>query len=494
MMRGIAPILLTLLLACSGGSSGSSVASGGTGISSGPITAIGSFFVTGTEWSVGPDGEVLLDGEPFSESDLSLGMVVTVEGTRAADGTGTATRVEFDDEIEGPLDPASYDPATCPSPDETCFTVFGQRFVADRNTSYAGTSFDGFRAFFSPSPDAVDAVVEVSGLEDVHPTQGIAIRATRIEVKEPDGPVIGETKVELEGTVENLVGDQFEIGPVTVTLNAAGCLPTDTSDLEGPLENGDAVEVEGRFLGVNEGVTEVCAEVLESEDALPDIDEFEIEGIVTQVTDNASFWLAGIEVDAATAAFEPANLQVQQGMRLEVEGALAGGVLVAEEVEQRGEVEIEAVVTQSDVVQVSSEVFSGSFTLLDRSIVVDIETEVEGGLPVKDSFVEVHAVDDGSGGLTATEVNVQPFAAADRVRVQGRVEAAPQSSEDPRTLVIAGITIPTNDATQCRDADEQAIACADFFAQVRVGDEVQATDTDEDYETFGRANELEFED
>jgi hypothetical protein len=97
MMRRIAPILPILLLACGGGGGGTSLAGGGiggTGISSGPITAIGSFFVTGTEWSVDPaTGQVLLDGEPFSENDLALGMVVTVEGTRAADGTGTATRV-----------------------------------------------------------------------------------------------------------------------------------------------------------------------------------------------------------------------------------------------------------------------------------------------------------------------------------------------------------------------------------------------------------------
>jgi hypothetical protein len=491
MMRRIAPILLILLLACGGGGGGTSVAGGGiggTGISSGPITAIGSFFVTGTEWSVDQTtGQVFLDGEESSEVDLELGMVVTVEGTRAADGTGTATRVEFDDDVEGPLDVAmgSYDLG----PDETIFRVFGQSFVADRNTIYVGTTFDGFQSFFTTG---VDAVVEVSGLPDVHPTEEPVIRATRIEVKEPNGPVIGETKVELEGAVENLAENQFEIGPVTVTLNDPdpGCLPTDTTDLEGPLENGDRVEVEGRLLPANT----VCAEVIEAEDALPDIEEFEIEGIVTQVTDNASFWLAGIEVDAAGAAFEPANLQVQLGMRLEVEGALAGGVLVAAEVKQRGEVEIEAVVTQSDVIQVSSEVFSGSFTLLGRSIAVDIETEVEGGAPVETDFVEVHAVDDGSGGLTATEVRTQPFAQADRVRVQGRVESAPQSSEDPRTLVIAGISIPTNDATDCRDAAEQDIPCGDFFAQVQVGDEVQATDTDDDYENFGWANELEFED
>jgi len=478
MMRRIAPILPALLLACGGGG-GTSVAGGGiggTGISSGPITAIGSFFVTGTEWSVDPaTGQVFLDGEPFSENDLALGMVVTVEGTRAADGTGTATRVEFDDDVEGPLDLAlgSYDLR----PDETLFHVFGQSFAADRNTVYAGTTFDGFQSFFG---GAVAPVVEVSGLPDVHPSEGPLIRATRIEVRDPD-PQPGATEVELEGEVHSLVGNQFMIGPVTVLFDLPPDCVTDLTDVNGSISEGDRIEVEGVFLDVDE----VCAEVIEAEGELPDSEEFEVEGIVTQVTDNASFWLAGIEVDAAGAAFEPANLRVQLGMRLEVEGDLSGGVLVAEQVKQRGEVEIEAVVT---------ELIEGGFVLLGRDVFIDAATEVEDGPVTGDSFVEVHALDDGTGGLTATQVEVQPFAEADRVRVQGYVESAPQSPGEPRTLVIAGISIPTDAQTVCRDAGEQEIPCADFFAEVEVGDEVQATDSVAPYDTFDTADELEFDD
>lgn len=489
MMRRITPILLPLLLACGGGG-GTSVASGGiggTGISSGPITGIGSFFVTGTEWSVGSGGMVLLDGRPFSESDLALGMVVTVEGTRAADGTGTATRVEFDNDVEGPLDVTDPDLVLNPGV-ETIFRVFGQRFAADHNTVYAGTTFAGFQSFFTAIPEPVDAVVEISGLPDIHPTEGPVIRATRIEVRDPNGPVTGVTEVEFEGAVQCPadpcdVLDPFTIGSVSVTINDAdpACGMTSLEDAELPLENGDSVEVEGVYLGIDL----VCATRIELEDALPDIEEFEIEGIVTQVMDNASFWLAGIEVDAAGAAFEPASLQVQLGMRLEVEGALAGGVLVADEVKQRGEVEIEAVVT---------ELFDSGFVVLGRDIVIDTATEVEGGSPGVGSFVEVRVVDDGAGGLTATEVKVQPGSAADRVRVQGRVEAVPQSSEAPRSLVIAGIAIATDDGTRCEYAPGEPPDCDEFFALVQVGDEVQATDTDDDFENFGRANDLAFED
>lgn len=478
MMRRIAPILLTLLLACSGGGGGTSVAGGGiggTGISSGPITAIGSFFVTGTEWSVDPvSGQVFLDGEPFSEGDLALGMVVTVEGTRAADGTGTATRVEFDDDVEGPLDLTlgSYELGL----DETLFHVFGQAFVADRNTVYAGTTFDGFQSFFA---GAVAPVVEVSGLPDVHPTEGSVIRATRIEVSDPD-PQPGVAEVELEGEVQGLAGNRFAIGPVTVFFDLPPDCVTDLTDVNGSVSEGDRIEVEGVLLDAGE----VCAEVIEAEDELPDSDEFEVEGIAIQVTDNASFWLAGIEVDGSGAAFEPADLRIQTGMRLEVEGALAEGVLVAREVKQRGEVELEAVVTA---------LLDAGFVLLGRDVFVDTETQVEGGPVGIGSFVELSAVDDGAGGLTATEVEVQAGAEADRVRVKGHVESAP-TAELPREIAIAGIVIRADDFTDCESAAGQGVPCETFFASIQVGDEVGATDRVGPFDAFDVADEIGFED
>jgi hypothetical protein len=128
MIRRITFSLALFLVACSGGGDASG-GIGGTGISQGPITGFGSFFVTETAWEVGPGGEVEIDGENgFSQSDLELGWVVEVEGERSADGsTGTATRVVFDDSIEGPLD-AQPQART----GDTTFLIFGQRFIADR--------------------------------------------------------------------------------------------------------------------------------------------------------------------------------------------------------------------------------------------------------------------------------------------------------------------------------------------------------------------------
>jgi hypothetical protein len=477
MTKRVYSALLLLLVACNSGGGGplaSEGGIGGTGISSGPITAFGSFYVTGTEWSVAAGGVVLLDGVSASENELGLGMVVTVEGERSADGlTGTATRVVFDDEIEGPVDVALFQCVL----DEVYFSVFGQPFFADRGTVYEDTTFDAFCA------GGAGWVVEVSGLPDVHPVIGDAIRATRLE-RIAAGAVAGVTEVELEGVVQNLngAGDTFEIGAVSVTINDPdpACGLTDLTDLGGQqLQEGDPVEVEGIFLAANA----VCATRIEREDDFEDGEDFEIEGIVTDVTSPTRFVVAGVAVNADNASFSPAGLEVQPGVRLEVEGDLGGGVLVAEEVKQRAGVEIEAVVTGTS---------SAGFTVLGREIAVEAETEIEDGPVADGSFVEVRAVDDGAGRLTATRVKVQTGAGADRVRVEGRVELV---ETVPRRLTVAGILIPVDDQTQCLDEGEQPMECSDFFAQVTVGDEVQATDdTGPQFETFDVADELEFED
>ncbi|MBW2389839.1 MAG: hypothetical protein JRG89_15610, partial [Deltaproteobacteria bacterium] len=98
-----------LFLACGqtfGGSSGPSADGGigGSGISTGPITAFGSIFVNDIEWFI-DDSEIELDDQVGSEGDLRLGMVVRVEGDiNRENGTGEAVRVFFNDELEGPIE------------------------------------------------------------------------------------------------------------------------------------------------------------------------------------------------------------------------------------------------------------------------------------------------------------------------------------------------------------------------------------------------------
>ncbi|MBI4293187.1 MAG: hypothetical protein HY661_17065, partial [Betaproteobacteria bacterium] len=92
-------LITAILTACGGGGGGGAILSaltgssglGGTGISQGVITAFGSVFVNGIEFSTG-GATVKIDDNPGLESDLKIGMVVTVRGT-ADDAARTGSAV-----------------------------------------------------------------------------------------------------------------------------------------------------------------------------------------------------------------------------------------------------------------------------------------------------------------------------------------------------------------------------------------------------------------
>jgi len=171
LFQSLALILLgSTLLGCGGGGGGGLVSGiGGTGITaSGTITGFGSIFVNGVEFETGT-ASVTLDGNPGSEAGLRLGMVVRVSGTVDDTGTrGTASEVEFDDDVQGPLSgPIEPDPDGLSS----TFTVLGVPVRADSTkTVFDGVGFDTL---------AVNDWVEVSGFFD----GAGELQATRIEKK-----------------------------------------------------------------------------------------------------------------------------------------------------------------------------------------------------------------------------------------------------------------------------------------------------------------------
>ena len=284
----------------------------GTGISSGPVTGFGSIFVNDVEWEI--DGaSVELDDDPGSPSDIRLGMVVRVEGTFSPGGDrGTARSVVYDDEIEGPLDDdASFINATMVE-----FTIFGRRVVAEEGVTYFGNG--------AVIDDLLqDDFVEVSGLIDQMGT----IVATRIEARP------GSDDVELKGIVQGLMPsiNEFEIDGVTVVWDAS----TEFEDGLGSaadLANGQFVEVEGDLVSTNR----IRAEEIELEDdpfGVDDADDVKLRGFVTVLNNNTDFEVSGVTVDARNAEFDPSGFMLRVGDFVEVEGALVGGVLIAEEVE-----------------------------------------------------------------------------------------------------------------------------------------------------------------
>lgn len=243
----IAAVAALVLAGCGGSGTGSSTGSAGTAgtATRGQITGFGSVWVNGVEFQTGlaTHREMLDTGEDHSGSVqdctvFSVGMVVTVHH---GDGDDHATRIEYEDNIEGPVQYLNLTDNT--------FEVLGQK------VRYRGTTN------VEHGPIGNGSVVEVSGLtasDDV-------IDATYIDVKTG-----GSDEYEIKGYVFSIGTDNtFRLGPLpgvsTVTVDVAGATSGDIPG--GILAAGQFVEVKtrssatGRFPDATIHATEVEGKV-----------------------------------------------------------------------------------------------------------------------------------------------------------------------------------------------------------------------------------------
>jgi hypothetical protein len=479
-MRNFIALALTVAisLGCGAGTlAGGGI--GGSGLSSGSISGFGSIFVTGTEYDTNTAG-VTLERVASPASALRIGMVVVVEGERAASGTtGTAQTVTYDDEIEGPISAI-----TSVSADEKQLAILGQTVTIERNL----TRFDASGGVAVPSFDtiAVNDLVEVSGFR-----RATDIQATYLEKK----GVAGATPaIELKGTASGVAGQSFMLG--TIMVNWSNTTTLSNLPSGGPT-NGDFVEVEGTL---NNSAT-VQAARIERESAFSgNIDDFEIEGVVSQFTSLASFRVDGQLVNASGAGvrFEPANSAfVRDGARVEVDGELVNGTLIAEEVKQRdGEARVYAEIANAADINAAN----GTVRLLGILIRTDASTQFEdkvlnnpnfgiGGMVAGD-FLEVRGVDDGAGGVIATEVERD---ATDDPRLRGGVTAI-DTVLPGRSVTILGVVVPTDANTSFDGFPGTVNDEDDFYAAVQVGDLLSTRDDQDGDETaIDVADEIEFE-
>jgi hypothetical protein len=314
-------ICSSLLVACGGGGESSDTIAGigGTGIVSGKITGFGSIHVNGGKFEI--DNSLFdVDGDTFvgqaGQDALSVGMVVRlrVETENGVFGN-TALEVVYDDEIEGPVAAVSPQVGTTKT-----ITVFGKIITIDETgTLFENTTFLDIE---------VDDVVEVSGFR-VSPTQ---FNATYVEETAED-VVYGYTEVELRGIIDGYFGGStFEINGTLIHFDPMG-MNTEI-EVPGGIGNGLYVEVEG-FI---ETPASVFAEEieLEDEDFDDDVDEISLEGIVTgfAVGGITNFFVDSQQVNASRAQFSPTDLTLVDGLEVEVEGPIIGGILMADEVEE----------------------------------------------------------------------------------------------------------------------------------------------------------------
>lgn len=300
----LALLLLAAVLPGCGG-----VDSGGTGqtvenptSSSGRVSGFGSVIVNGIRFD---DSQALViddDGVLHPRSDLRLGMVVEVEGRlRGNSGLGTAQQIQFGHEIAGPVESVDGPGST--------LVVLGQTVLVD-----ADTLFDGYAAGLADV--LAGQLLAVHGFYD--PSAG-RYTATRIERR------ASLAQYTLRGRIVGLQGPpvrNFSIGAALIDYGSVASPP--------PLADGLSVRVSLNTTPVSGRW--VASSVHSSQRHFPDDNEAEVEGYVSGYAGSASFLVAGLPVDASGPGVTVRRgtlADLADGQRVEVEGVMRGGVLVA---------------------------------------------------------------------------------------------------------------------------------------------------------------------
>jgi len=464
---------LALLSACGGSSSSDDDPAASTpgNITAGIITGFGSIYVNGIKFETDNAGYDVDDDNAADESDLRVGMYVRINGKINADGkTGTATMVKYENELEGPVSaiPSAYDAAT----NQITVTILGKEVVINGDTTIDddhGLTIDTIK---------IGDILEVSG--NITST---GIVATHIE-KQDDS----DTEFEIKGTITAVGSNQFTIDGTT---DVAYDSNTEFDDIANDTPAVDMyVEVEGEWDSAN---NRLIASKVEAEDeglGEDDADEVEIEGAISNYNGTEmTFEVQGQKVDAsATPQLIPASLVLADDLKVEVEGDLVDGVLIAEEIKVKGR----KIKLQAEVASVDSTAGTLGFSLFggtdNVTVRVNQQTEMEDDTAADQDpltldhmtggdFVELEAFDDGSGDINAIQLK--------RKDSDSVVYKAPLESFDATTSSItlfgqsfdlssvANFEYEENDVEISTDA-------ATFFGMLETGDMVKLVDDDQD--------------
>ena len=472
---------LNFIAGCGGGSGGSD---GGTisGVSQGQIEGFGSVIVNGVEWGT-ESVEVEIEGvSGFSESDLHEGMVIRVEGSLDDSGTtGTATKINFDDNLEGPISSVNISSSGFVK----TLVVLAQTVIVEDGITFFDNNDPTF-TFASLGPGNVGNVVEVSGLTSFDGTT----RATFIEKKADDlVSFLAADDLEIEGFVSPTnfnPPNSFEINGLTI--DSSGVIPRN-----GVLAIGVLVEVKGNNL-VGNTLSATDVEVKAEGLGLDDIQKAEVEGFVTNLNVGAkTFEVNGQIVDFSTAIFIGGTEdELLDGIKVEAEGPIVGGELQADKIEFKESVKFEANVQT---------VNTGAGTLTLEGL-PGITVAVDPALTEFENVTDLSGINIGNNlkirgrrssapGTTvvATEVELKDVNPDNRAIIQGTVDSfVPLPIGD---VTILGVVVDTSTINNDDFKDDDIpIGRTAFFNRLAVGDLVKARlnlDT-------GDWDQIEFED
>ena len=441
------------LLAACGSEGAPSVSASGSGSgsasASGTVTDFGSVFINGKKFEA-ENVEVRRDGvterctiNPVKTCGFKKGMVATVNGSFNGDQR-SATTVQQKDAVEGLVQSVAADGLS--------LMVMGQTVLVDNATIIDDNI---------PGRNIMNLVAGTDNVEvNGHIRPNGFIQATFIEKK-----VIGVTP-EVRGIVSSHASGSgtFRIGTLTVNYSGA-----DISDM--PVPNGNNwdsrfVEVKGSNF-VSATTTLIATKVEPENQGLGNaIDEFEVEGFVTQAgtpNDSVIDFSIGTTPVRTTASTEFRGGTVDEivvGAKLSAEGQFDGSMLIAEHVKFHESVRLEgdATITGSTL----------SLTgLSDVTITVNSQTELKDAgntitsNDLQGNHVRVRGRVIGPHTVVATRIQVR--SSDDDVDLQGPVQ-----SITGNVITILGVSVDTSVINQFESVSGTSMSRAGFLAAVSV--------------------------
>ncbi len=223
-------LLLGLAAGCNGsGSSRADITGTGDGETAsddGEVQGFGSVIVNGTHYETNAATVIEVDGQPATEADLALGMMVSVDVPAADLGRdgAIARRIVFRSALIGPIDAISGD----------TLTVIGVQVHTDALTRF----FDLERNPVTLASFATGDTVQISGLRR---SDG-GLTATFVRQTPPRD----SSGLVVRGRISQFssASMRFMLGDLLVDYSAAASIETIDQ-----LENGDFVDVRGRPAG-----------------------------------------------------------------------------------------------------------------------------------------------------------------------------------------------------------------------------------------------------
>ena len=318
--------LVTFMLALAGcgggGGGGGTVVGGGIGGTGavGTVSAIGSVTVNGLTYScfgavVTSDDGTIDQGsgdncvEAERTGQLSVGAVVTITGTRDANGNLTATTVSISRNVLGPV--ANKDLAGL------SFTVLNQRVIVSETTRFKiGSPKSELSGTEGITNLKNGDTVEVSGFRNANGD----ILASLVEAK-----IAASGEFELKGYVDGSAA-ALTIAKVSIDLNGQ---PAPT--------NGACVEAKGSF----DGSVFKLTDLLKPDDdcnggsVSGNLVQAKVEGVINGFVSATEFNVGNQKVTttATTRYIGGSAADLLNGVKVEVEGATTNGTLIARTVQ-----------------------------------------------------------------------------------------------------------------------------------------------------------------